>query len=159
MAETIEVLVDGGKASAGPPLGPALGPTGINIRNVVNEINTKTKDFAGMKVPVKVIIDSKTRSFTIEVGTPPASALIKEALKVQSGANTPGTQVVGDLKIEDIAKIGRMKGDSLAGKDPRKRAKEVAGTCVSMGVTIEGRDPRQVQKEIEEGIHDDRLGK
>jgi large subunit ribosomal protein L11 len=159
MAETIEVLVDGGKASAGPPLGPALGPTGINIMNVVNEINTKTKDFAGMKVPVKVIIDSKTRSFTIEVGTPPASALIKEALKVQSGANTPGTQVVGDLKIEDIAKIGRMKGDSLAGKDPRKRAKEVAGTCVSMGVTIEGRDPRQVQKEIEEGIHDDRLGK
>lgn len=149
--------MDGGKASAGPPLGPALGPTGINIMNVVNEINAKTKDFAGMKVPVKVIIDPKTKSFQVEVGTPPATALIKDLLKLEIGANTPGTQTVGDLKMEDVAKIARMKGGNLAGKDMRKQAKEIAGTCVSMGVTVEGRDPRQVQKEIEEGVFDERL--
>ncbi len=159
MAETIEVLVDGGKASAGPPLGPALGPTGINIMNVVNEINTKTKDFAGMKVPVKVHIDPKSKSFEVEVGTPPATALIKDTLKLEKGAQVPGTDKVGDLKIADLAKIARMKGDSLAGKNTMKRIKEVAGTCVSMGVTIEGREPREFQKELEQGLYDEQLAK
>jgi len=76
MAETIVALVDGGKASAGPPLGPALGPMGVNIMQVINTINDKTKEFNGMKVPVKVIIDPTTKNFEIEVGTPPAASLI-----------------------------------------------------------------------------------
>ncbi|MBW3582483.1 MAG: 50S ribosomal protein L11 [Euryarchaeota archaeon] len=157
MAETIEVLVDGGKASAGPPLGPALGPTGINIMSVVTEINQKTKDFAGMKVPVKVIIDPKTKSFEITVGTPPASALLKDIAKVQKGSGSSLLEKVADLKIEDIAKVARMKGGDLAGKGVRQRVKEVAGTCVSMGITIEGKDPRDVQKEVDSGLYDDRI--
>ena len=80
MAETIEVLVEGGKASAGPPLGPALGPLGVNVMQVVNAINEKTKHFDGMKVPVKVIVDPKTKGFEIEVGTPPVTALILKEL-------------------------------------------------------------------------------
>ena len=158
MAETIEVLVDGGKASAGPPLGPALGPTGINIMTVVTEINNKTKDFAGMKVPVKVIIDPKTKSFTVTVGTPPASALLKDIAGLQSGSGNPNTIKVADLKIEDIAKVARMKGDDMAGKGVRQRVKEISGTCVSMGITIEGKDPREVQKEIDQGVYDKRIG-
>ena len=63
MAETIEALVEGGKATAGPPLGPALGPLGVNIMEIINTINTKTKDYNGMKVPIKVIVDPKTKSF------------------------------------------------------------------------------------------------
>lgn len=157
MPETIEVLVDGGKASAGPPLGPALGPTGINIMNVVNEINTKTKDFAGMKVPVKVIIEPKDKSFQVTVGTPPATALLKDLARIPLGAHNARTEVVADIKIEDIAKISRMKGDSLAGKNPRQRCKEIAGTCVSMGIRIEGKDPREVQKELDQGVYDDRI--
>ena len=157
MAQVIEALVDGGKASAGPPLGPALGPTGINIMSVVTEINNKTKDFAGMKVPVKVIIDDKTKAFEIKVGTPPATALIKDVGKIPKGAHNAKTETVGDMKIEDIAKIARMKGDDLAGKDPRERCKEIAGTCVSMGVKIEGKDPREVQRELGEGAYDDRI--
>ena len=72
--ETIEALVDGGKASAGPPLGPALGPKGVNIGQVIQAINKVTDIFKGMQVPVKVIIDTATKKFDIEVGTPPASA-------------------------------------------------------------------------------------
>jgi large subunit ribosomal protein L11 len=159
MAETIEVLVDGGKASAGPPLGPALGPTGINIMNVVNEINSKTKDFAGMKVPVKVIIDPKNKSFEIEVGTPPATALLKDIMKLEKGANNPGTETVADVKVADLVKVARMKGDGLAGKNLMKRVKEVAGTCVSMGLTIEGRRPIEFQKELEQGLYDEQLEK
>ncbi len=84
MPEKIEALVDGGKASAGPPLGPALGPLGVNIGQIVSEINKKTKDFAGMKVPVVIIVDPKTKDFTITVGTPPASSLIKQELGVDT---------------------------------------------------------------------------
>ena len=76
MSEKVEALVEGGKASAGPPLGPALGPMGVNIGEVINQINEKTKDFKGMKVPVIVIIDGK--NFKIKVGTPPISAMIKK---------------------------------------------------------------------------------
>ena len=159
MGETIEVLVDGGKASAGPPLGPALGPTGINIMNVVNEINSKTKDFGGMKVPVKVHIEPKDKSFEVEVGTPPATALIKDIAKLEKGANNPGTETVTDMKIADLVKIVRMKGDSMAGKNLMKRVKEVAGTCGSMGVTIEGRKPIEFQKELEQGLYDEQLEK
>jgi large subunit ribosomal protein L11 len=70
MAEKIEALVEGGKASAGPPLGPALGPLGVNIMQIINTINDKTKQFSGMKVPVKVIVDPKTKDFEIQVSTP-----------------------------------------------------------------------------------------
>ena len=76
MVDTVEALVDGGKASAGPPLGPALGPKGVNIGQVIAEINRKTKAFDGMKVPVKILINDD-KSFEIKVGTPPVSALIK----------------------------------------------------------------------------------
>ena len=73
MGETVEALVDAGKASAGPPLGPALGPSGVNVKEVVNQINSQTKDMEGMQVPVKVKVGDD-KSFTIEVGTPPASS-------------------------------------------------------------------------------------
>lgn len=79
---SVTSLVDGGKATAGPPLGPALGPLGINVGKVVAEINEKTKDFQGMKVPVKIFVDEK-KNFRIEVGVPPASALILKDLKLK----------------------------------------------------------------------------
>jgi large subunit ribosomal protein L11 len=91
MAEqTVESLVEGGKATAAPPLGPALGPLGVNIGQVVAEINKKTESFKGMQVPVKVIVDSETKDFKVTVGTPPASALINSALHFAVN-KTPGT--------------------------------------------------------------------
>ncbi|PKK85261.1 MAG: 50S ribosomal protein L11 [Thermoplasmata archaeon HGW-Thermoplasmata-1] len=155
MPEVVEVLVDGGKASAGPPLGPALGPKGVNIMQVVSAINEKTRDFAGMKVPVKVIIDPKTRSFEIEVGTPPATALIKGELKLKSGSGSAAATKVGDLSIETAMKIVRMKGDALMGTGMKEKVKEIVGTCVSMGITVDGgKDPRVVQKAIDAGEYD-----
>ncbi|MBI3035213.1 50S ribosomal protein L11, partial [Candidatus Woesearchaeota archaeon] len=74
--QTVEALVEGGKATAAPPLGPALGPLGVNIGQIVSDINKKTSVFNGMQVPVKVIVNMDTKKFEISVGTPPASALI-----------------------------------------------------------------------------------
>ena len=115
--ETIEALVEGGKATAGPPIGPALGPLKVNIGEVVKAINDKTKDFQKMQVPVKVIIDTDTKEFEIQVGTPPASQLILKEAMIEKGAGNPLLDKVADLKIEQIIKIANMKEDNLSGKD------------------------------------------
>ncbi len=150
----IEALVDGGKASAGPPLGPALGPLKVNIKEVIDAINEKTAPFAGMKVPVKVIVDEETREFEIKVGTPPASALIKKELGIEKGAQQPGKEVVGDLSMEQVIKIAEMKMDNMLTTDLKKAVKTIIGTCQSMGVTIEGKTPKEVTRLIDEGVYD-----
>jgi large subunit ribosomal protein L11 len=153
--ETVEILVDGGKASAGPPLGPALGPTGINVGNVVSAINEKTKDYAGMKVPVSVIIDSITKTFEIEIGTPPTSALIKKELGLERGSQK--AEIVGNLTIDQLIKVTNMKKSKLLGNSLKTAAKEVVGVCVSMGVTVENVNPREFCAEIDSGKYDDKF--
>jgi len=155
MAEVIEALVDGGKANAGPPLGPALGPLGVNIMEVIKVIDEKTKAFQGMKVPVKVVVDPNTKSFEVSVGTPPTSALIKKELGLDKGSQETGRTNVGNLTMQQVRKIAEMKQDSLLGKDWKAKSKEVIGTCDSMGITVEGKDPRVVMKEIDEGKYDE----
>ena len=152
--ETVEILIDGGKATPGPPLGPAIGPLGINMMQVVEQINQKTADFEGMKVPVKVIVDTSTREFEVTVGTPPTTALIMDELKIEKGSQDPGLEKVADLKMEQALKVARMKFDALLSPNYKNAAKEIIGTCVSMGITVEGKDPREVQKEVDEGIYD-----
>jgi len=148
--QTIESLVEGGKATAAPPLGPALGPLGVNIGQVVAEINKKTASFKGMQVPVKVIVKDD-KSFTVTVGTPPASSLIKKEAGVDKGAGNPLADKVADIKIQQIIKIAKMKEDALLGKDMFAKVKEIIGTCDSMGVLVEGKQAREVIKEINEG--------
>jgi len=153
--KTIEALVPGGQATAGPPLGPALGPLGVNVMAIVNKINELTKDFGGMKVPVKIIVDVDTKEFEVEVGTPTTSALIVKELGIEKGSGDPGKQKVGNLTIQQVIKIAKMKSSELLAKNLKKAAKEILGSCVSMGVTVEGKDPREVQREIDEGKYDE----
>ena len=157
MAEIIKALVDGGKASAGPPLGPALGPLGVNIMQIINTINEKTKQFDGMKVPVKVIIDPKTKDFEIEVGTPPATSLILKELGLEKGSGSAGTHKIGDLTVDQAIKVAKMKYDNLLGKELKQKTKEIIGTCVSAGITVEGKTPQEIQKAIDEGEFDTRF--
>ncbi|MDP7264925.1 MAG: 50S ribosomal protein L11 [Candidatus Thermoplasmatota archaeon] len=154
---TIEALVEGGKASAGPPIGPALGPLGLNIMKVVGAINEKTGAFKGMKVPVKINVDTNTKDFTITIGTPPTSSLIFSVLGFEKGAQKCKEEVVGDLSIDLLVKIAKMKEDSLLGKNLMNRAKEVLGTCFSMGITCDGKNPREAIADINKGLYDDRL--
>ena len=120
MADKVEAMVDGGKATAGPPLGPALGPKGVNTAQVVAKINEKTKAFEGMKVPVTVLInDDKT--FEIKVGTPPMSALIKAELGIPLGSGNPKTTKVGNLTVEQAKKVAAQKQDDLLGATVKAR--------------------------------------
>ncbi|WP_319506403.1 50S ribosomal protein L11 [uncultured Methanolobus sp.] len=156
MANVVEALVPGGKANPGPPLGPALGPLGINIKDVIEKINEKTKDYNGMQVPVKVIV-ADDKSFEIEVGTPPTSALILQEIGIQKGSGEPNKVIVGDLKVPQAAKIARMKKDDILSYDLKAAVKEVLGSCVPMGVTAEGMTAKECQKAIDEGKFDDVL--
>ena len=151
MVDTVEALVDGGKATAGPPLGPALGPKGVNIGQIIAKINEKTKAFEGMKVPVKILINPD-KSFDIKVGTPPVSALIKNELGLETASGNPKTTVVGNLTVEQIKKIAEMK--QVLGATERARVSEVAGNCVSCGVTVDGKDPKVFQKDLKAGVYD-----
>ena len=155
--QSVEVLVDGGKASAGPPLGPALGPLGVNVMNVVKMINEKTAAFAGMKVPVKVNVDPKTKAFDVTVGTPPTSALIFAEIGVEKGSGRPKSDKIGNLTIEQCIKISRMKQDSLMGASLKTRVKEVAGTAQSCGATVEGMAAHDFQKAVDAGQFDSKL--
>src|SRR4030066_1147560 len=153
MAEkkVVELLVNGGQANAGPPLGPALGPLGVNVMLVVNKINELTKDYAGMKVPVKVAVDTEDKTFDVTVGVPTAAALVVSELKVEKGSGTPNSVKVGDLSMDQIVRIARIKRAELLAGDLKSAAKEVLGTCVSMGVTVEGKDPREGEREVDAG--------
>ncbi len=155
--ESVEVLIEGGKATAAPPLGPALGPLGVNIGQVVVDINKKTQDFKGMQVPVKVTVDRDTKAYTISIGTPPATALIKKEAGIQKGASNPVTEKVADIVIEQVIKIAKMKEDALLGKDLKSKVKEIVGTCDSMGVLVEGMPARQAIKAINEGKFDPQI--
>jgi large subunit ribosomal protein L11 len=150
----VSALVTGGEASAGPPLGPALGPLGINVLQVVNTINDKTKDFAGMKVPVKVEVDSETKKFNVEVGIPPTSALIAKEAGITKGSGTSGKDYVGNISMENIVKIARMKIDVSYAIDLKNTSKEIIGSCVSSGVRIENKPAREIYADIEKGQFD-----
>jgi large subunit ribosomal protein L11 len=153
MAEVVEVLVAGGKATAGPPIGPALGPLGINVKAVVDEINKKTGTFNGMQVPVKIEVDDK-KNFTVTVGIPPTTALIKKEANIEKGSAEPSTIVVGNLPLEAAVSIARMKKDDMLSYDLKTAVKEVVGTCVSMGVTVDGKKPKEVIAAINAGDYD-----
>ena len=159
--KTIEAVVDGGKASAGPPLGPALGPTGISIKSVIDAINEKTKVFSGIKVPVKVIIDTDSKEFKIETGSPAVSQLLKKEVNLEKLAGKAGEERIADLRIEQIIKISKMKEDTLASKTRKDAVKSIIGTCLSCGILVEGKDPRETIKNVNAGMFDEkiRLGK
>jgi large subunit ribosomal protein L11 len=150
----VNALVSGGEASAGPPLGPALGPLGINILQVVTTINEKTKDFPGMKVPVKVEVDPETKKFSVEVGVPPTAALIFKESGINKGSGTAGTNFVGNVSMQSIVKISKMKLDVSYAPDVKSIAKEIIGSCLSLGIKVEDKVAKEVYADVSAGKYD-----
>ncbi|MFT4312658.1 MAG: 50S ribosomal protein L11 [Candidatus Woesearchaeota archaeon] len=155
--QSVDVLVSGGKATAAPPLGPALGPLKVNIGQVVAEINKKTADFAGMQVPVKVTVDEDTKEFEISIGTPPASNLIMKEANLKKGSSNPSKEKAGDLTFEQVVKVTGMKEDALLGTTKKNRVKEIVGTCQGMGVYVDGKPAKEVLKAIAAGEYDSKI--
>ena len=152
--QVINVLVTGGEASAGPPLGPALGPLGVNVLGIVTEINKQTASFKGMRVPVKVEVDKETKKFDVSVGTPTTSALVAKESGIPKGSSKPNLEFMGELSMDKVVTIAKSKISGSYAASIRSAVKEVVGSCVSMGVKVEGKDPREFMKEIDAGKWD-----
>ncbi len=147
----IKLLVEGGKATPGPPIGPTLSPLGLPVGKVVADINKATSKYAGMKVPVILRVNPATKEYTIEVGTPPTSALIKKELGLEKGSGATGSEWVGDISLEKVVEIAKTKLPEMNTADLTKAVLQVLGTCLSMGVKVDGKDPREVQRAIKSG--------
>ena len=155
--QTVSSLVTGGEASAGPPLGPALGPMGVNILQIISAINEQTKEFQGMKIPVTVSVDADTKKWEVEVGIPSASALLLKDAGIQKGSGTSGTEWVGEVSVDMIAKIAKVKLETSYASSLKSVAKQIVGTCVSLGIKVEGKTPKEFTAEINEGKWDSKL--
>jgi len=155
--QTISSLVTGGEASAGPPLGPALGPIGVNIMQVIDAINEKTKEFKGMKIPVTVSVDSDTKKWEIEVGIPSASALLLKEAGIQKGSGTSGTEWIGEVTADSITKVANVKLEASYATSLKSVAKQIVGTCGSLGIKIEGKTPKEFTTEVNEGKWDSKF--
>ena len=122
---------------------------------IVKEINDLTKDYVGMRVPVKVNVETDTKKFTVEVGIPTASALIVKESGVAKGSSMPKTAAAGNLTVDKLVKISKVKMAQSYASTVKSVALEVAGSCVSMGITIEGKPAREFQQEIKENKWDE----
>lgn len=156
MGGTIEVLVPGGQADPGPPLGPELGPTPVDVQAVVQEINEQTGAFDGTEVPVTVEYEDDG-SYDIDVGVPPTAALVKDEAGFETGSGEPQEDFVADISVEQVKTVAEQKHPDLLAYDLKNAAKEVVGTCTSLGVKIEGEDPRDFKEAVDAGEYDEVL--
>jgi len=134
----IKLQVPAGKANPSPPIGPALGQRGLNIMEFCKAFNAQTQSMEpGLVLPV-VITAYADKSFTFQLKSPPASVLIKKALKLDKGSAKPNAQKVGKLTRAQAEEIAKIKQKDLTGADLDAAVRTVAGTARSMGVTVEG---------------------
>lgn len=152
--EIVEIIVEGGKASAGPQMGQAFGPLGINIQEILDKINEKTSDMKGMKIPVKVIVDTATKKFELELGSPPISELIKKEIGIDKGSGSAKLDKVGNLAMEQIVKIANVKKDSMLTNNLKSVIKCVIGSCGPLGVLVESKEPKETLDDINKGNYD-----
>lgn len=147
----IKLLIDGGDMKPGPAVAQQLGPMGVNMGKVISDVNEATKEFKGMKVPVELDIDEKTKDFTVHTSSPPTSELIKKELNLEKGSDKHLETKVGNASIEDIIKIAKIKHPNMLEKDLKAAVKSVLGTCASIGILVENENPNELIPKINQG--------
>ncbi|MHA2171753.1 MAG: 50S ribosomal protein L11 [Candidatus Kariarchaeaceae archaeon] len=155
--ESVNLLVEAAEVKPSGAIAPALGPLGLNLGQVVADINKETANFKGMKVPVTINIDMVTKKYTIEVGLPPTSAMILNEIGLPKGSGQTGHEVIGDISFQQILNVANAKRADLLANSLGAAAREVLGTLVTMGITCDGLDPRAVQKKTLDGDYDDAI--
>ncbi len=131
----VKLQIEATKATPAPPVGTALGPTGINMMKFCKEFNERTKDSAGMIIPVVVSIYGD-KSYSFDLRSPPAAVLIKKALGIEKGSNEPNKNKVASITHQQLADIAKLKQHDLNANDVEAACKIIAGTARSMGVTV-----------------------
>ncbi len=150
----IKILADGGAMKPGPALSQKLGPAGIPINKVIEKVNEATKDFKGLKVPVELEVNTKTKEFEVNVFSPPMSELLKKELGISKGSGVQIKMQVANASIEQIISVAKTKMQNLLAKDLKSAVKLVVGTCASLGILVESKPAKEIEKEIDEGKYD-----
>jgi len=150
----VKLMVDGGDMKPGPAVAQKIGPMGINMGKVIQDINKETVSFKGMKVPVELDVDAKTKNFTIKISTPPVAELLKKEIGLESGSGRAKIIKMGNASIEQIIKVAKTKQQGMLSKDLKAAVKSVVGSCVSLGILIENKEAKEIEKEISEGKFD-----
>ncbi len=153
----IKLMVDGGEMKPGPTVGQKLGPIGINIGQVISEVNKATQEFKGTKVPVSLDIDPKTKKFRVEVSSPPTSELLKKELGIESGSGDHKKNKVGNISIETVIKIAKTKHSGMLAKEFKSAVKSVIGSCVSLGILVENKNGKDLEKDVDSGVFDSEI--
>ena len=150
----MKLLVDGGSMKPGPAIAQKLGPAGINIGKFIGDINDATKEFSGIKVPVTVDINTKTKTYKIEVSSPSVAEMLKKEFALEKGSGQPHKLKMANAAIEQLIKIAKMKESGMLIRDFKAALKSVVGSCISLGILVESKDPKLVTKEINKGVYD-----
>jgi len=151
--EKINLIVDAGKANLGQ-LSSKISSLGFNVAEIQKEINEKTKEFSGLKVNVTLILDKENKKYEIKVKAPSVAELVKkefgvEILKISEEDKQKGKTIIGNLTIEQVEKIAKIKAEDLGEKDLKKVMKMVIGSINTLqGVLIEGKRPKDILKEL-----------
>jgi len=153
----IKLLVDGGEMKPGPTIAQKIGPLGINMGQVIQEINKATAEFKGTKVPVSLDVDSKSKKFKIEVSSPPTSELLKKEIGVERGSGDHKKTKVGNISIETVIKVAKTKAPNMLARDFKSAVKSVVGSCVSLGILVENKIGTELERDIEKGIFDSEI--
>ncbi len=154
----LRFLVPAGKATPGPPIGPALGPTGVKTPQVVQKINEATKKYEGMSVSVDVIIDLETKDFQVEVMEPSISSLILKKVGAEKGSATPHTVKVGNVDFSYVVELAKSKINSMNTTSLKAAVKTVLSVCRSVGVTVDGSDAKDLISKVDAGEFDSIMG-
>jgi len=136
LVKEVKLQIPAGQANPAPPVGTALGPTGINIGQFCQQFNEATKEQGGSIIPVIIRI-YEDRSFDFELKTPPASDMLRKAASIQKGSGDPLKDKVGRVTKQQIAEIAEKKKDDLNAHNPEQAAKIIEGTARSMGIEVE----------------------
>lgn len=153
----VKLIVDGGKMQPGPAVSQQLGPMGINLGKVISKVNEATSGFQGIKVPVEIDVNPKTKDFTIAVFSPPVAELIKKSLNLEKGSGQPNTMKIGNTSVESLIGIAKTKMPDLLANDLKSALKLVVGTCVSLGVLVDSKEAKEIENEIDNGTYDNEI--
>ncbi|MEK6893185.1 MAG: 50S ribosomal protein L11 [Nanoarchaeota archaeon] len=150
----IKLIVDGGDMKVGPAVAQQVGPLGINLGKLTADVNKETAGFKGIKVPVEIDVDAKTKNYKIKVFSPPVSELIKKELGLEKGSGNAGAVKVGNIAFERIVDIAKTKMPGLLAKNLSASVKLVVGTCVALGVLIDNKPAKEIEQDIDSGVYD-----
>lgn len=155
----IKLLVEGGEMKPGPALSQRIGPLGLNLGKIISDVNRATASFKGIKVPVVLDVNTKTKEVAVKVLTPPISELLKKEFSLQKGSPQPNNIKVANAAIEHLIKVAKIKQQDMLVGDFKAAVKSVVGSCVSLGVLVESKDPKTVMEDIDKGVYDNEIKK